>query len=86
MPKESEYNSGNANTVGNLNVDRWHYDKETNQCKNFKYGGIGGNSNNFKSKADCDNICTKELYHLDLSENGTRCNNLDCGALNLGTE
>jgi len=34
---------------------RWHFNKDTNQCEEFIYGGCGGNENNFLTKEQCDN-------------------------------
>ncbi|XP_012863720.2 eppin-like [Echinops telfairi] len=40
---------------------RWWYDKEKNTCASFIYGGCQGNSNNFQTKALCQNFCQKEV-------------------------
>lgn len=36
---------------------RYYYDKETRNCKPFRYGGCRGNENNFKSVNDCYRVC-----------------------------
>ncbi|RNA30102.1 papilin isoform X1, partial [Brachionus plicatilis] len=36
---------------------RWHYDPETQSCKDFHYGGCLGNDNNFFSLLECKNFC-----------------------------
>ncbi|XP_005392478.1 PREDICTED: WAP four-disulfide core domain protein 6A-like [Chinchilla lanigera] len=40
-------------------LPRWWYDKETNLCSQFIFGGCGGNPNNFPSEAICKVICKK---------------------------
>ncbi|XP_017654090.1 WAP four-disulfide core domain protein 6A-like [Nannospalax galili] len=41
-------------------IPRWWYDKETELCSEFIYGGCQGNANNFPSKAICTVICKKK--------------------------
>jgi len=36
---------------------RWFYDSNTNTCKQFVFGGCGGNMNNFERKQDCEESC-----------------------------
>ena len=36
---------------------RFYFDKNGRGCKQFSYGGCGGNANNFVSKEDCENKC-----------------------------
>ncbi|KAF8763257.1 KappaPI-stichotoxin-Shd2a like protein [Argiope bruennichi] len=36
---------------------RYYYDPEAGQCKEFIYGGCGGNLNNFKTEEECKNRC-----------------------------
>uniref|UniRef100_A0A8C0XAL0 BPTI/Kunitz inhibitor domain-containing protein n=1 Tax=Castor canadensis TaxID=51338 RepID=A0A8C0XAL0_CASCN len=40
-------------------LPRWWYDKETELCSRFIYGGCQGNPNNFPSEAICLVICKK---------------------------
>lgn len=40
-------------------VPRWTYDAESNECKNFGYGGCGGNKNNFVTQDECERKCFK---------------------------
>ncbi|XP_048367154.1 tissue factor pathway inhibitor 2 isoform X1 [Sphaerodactylus townsendi] len=37
--------------------DRWYYDRYTQTCKMFIYGGCEGNANNFLSEEDCEKTC-----------------------------
>ncbi|MCJ8740051.1 hypothetical protein PDJAM_G00054360 [Pangasius djambal] len=37
---------------------RFYYDVTDQTCKTFVYGGCGGNSNNFKTKEECQNACS----------------------------
>ena len=39
------------------NFTRWHYDAERGHCRKFKYGGCGGNDNQFLRKAQCMWAC-----------------------------
>ncbi|XP_039264911.2 papilin-like isoform X1 [Styela clava] len=39
------------------NLERWYYDYIDEKCKQFAYGGCFGNSNNFKSKLECERKC-----------------------------
>ncbi|XP_018800006.1 PREDICTED: kunitz-type serine protease inhibitor HCRG2-like [Bactrocera latifrons] len=36
---------------------RYYYDFTSNACKQFYYGGCGGNGNNFVRKSDCKAAC-----------------------------
>lgn len=36
---------------------RFYFCQKTNTCRRFVYGGCGGNSNNFISRADCEATC-----------------------------
>ncbi|KAF7386509.1 hypothetical protein HZH68_013641 [Vespula germanica] len=38
-------------------TQRWYYDSYEQQCRQFYYGGCGGNQNNFVSQDDCKNRC-----------------------------
>lgn len=39
---------------------RWWYDKETQACSKFIYGGCLGNNNNFQTESICKTICKKK--------------------------
>ncbi|XP_035723305.1 papilin-like isoform X5 [Vespa mandarinia] len=38
-------------------TQRWYFDSYEQQCRQFYYGGCGGNQNNFVSQDDCKNRC-----------------------------
>jgi Kunitz/Bovine pancreatic trypsin inhibitor domain len=39
------------------NFSRWHFDKESGECKPFGWGGCKGNENNFLSERECQMRC-----------------------------
>ncbi|XP_060846635.1 papilin isoform X4 [Rhopalosiphum padi] len=38
-------------------VNRWYFNSLDGRCKQFYYGGCGGNENNFESQYSCENKC-----------------------------
>lgn len=38
-------------------IPRWNYDPVTKTCKEFKFGGCDGNSNNFSTRKQCLDTC-----------------------------
>ena len=36
---------------------RWYFDAGKGGCVQFTYGGCGGNANNFKTLAECNDAC-----------------------------
>ena len=42
---------------GNVIHSMYHFDSNTGSCKEFVYGGRGGNDNKFKYKAQCERVC-----------------------------
>ncbi|KAL0270939.1 UNVERIFIED_CONTAM: hypothetical protein PYX00_008205 [Menopon gallinae] len=41
-------------------VHKWYYNRETNQCDVFVYGGCLGNENRFDSQSECREACVAE--------------------------
>lgn len=37
---------------------QWHYDSSDGVCKQFLYGGCGGNQNRFPSRSECEQRCS----------------------------
>ena len=42
-----------------MDIPRWGFDPQVNHCVRFRYGGCGGNSNNFISEEACEEKCKK---------------------------
>ncbi|VDP01057.1 unnamed protein product [Soboliphyme baturini] len=40
---------------------RWCYNKKSQKCEEFLYGGCGGNTNNFQRSDLCKNLCETKL-------------------------
>jgi hypothetical protein len=40
-------------------IANWYYDIKIKRCRQFYYGGCGGNENNFRSEQDCEQRCKK---------------------------
>ncbi|EDV99164.1 male accessory gland serine protease inhibitor [Drosophila grimshawi] len=38
-------------------IPSWSYNPSDNSCKDFVYGGCGGNANRFGSKEECEAKC-----------------------------
>ncbi|KYB26517.1 Papilin-like Protein [Tribolium castaneum] len=61
-PKEIEKDlcqlAADIGTCGNY-TDRWYYDTREKTCRQFYYGGCGGNGNNFETQQQCEQRCTK---------------------------
>lgn len=36
---------------------RWHYDSAIGECRNFTWGGCGGNENKFVTQSFCERVC-----------------------------
>uniref|UniRef100_A0A182J8P5 Papilin n=1 Tax=Anopheles atroparvus TaxID=41427 RepID=A0A182J8P5_ANOAO len=47
----------------NGTFERWYYDKESDACHPFRYGGCRGNKNNYPSEASCGYHCKKPGVH-----------------------
>ncbi|KRY84387.1 Uncharacterized protein T4D_13764 [Trichinella pseudospiralis] len=43
--------------TGNAHLERWYFSSEKAKCVSFVYSGLGGNGNNFVTKADCEQSC-----------------------------
>jgi len=42
-------------------LTRFFHNQATNSCLPFRYGGCGGNHNNFENKSDCEVFCSVEV-------------------------
>ncbi|WKY11925.1 hypothetical protein Q1695_003474 [Nippostrongylus brasiliensis] len=52
---------------------RFGYDKSNNDCRQFTYGGCGGNGNNFATIQECRNVCVKKVCNPNPQCDLTRC-------------
>ncbi|VDO28023.1 unnamed protein product [Haemonchus placei] len=52
---------------------RFGYDKSTNDCRQFTYGGCGGNGNNFATIQECRNVCIRKVCNPNPQCDLTRC-------------
>ncbi|XP_045527734.1 papilin isoform X3 [Pieris brassicae] len=42
-------------------TQRWFYDTSKRRCRQFYYGGCGGNGNNFISERQCEDRCSEQV-------------------------
>ena len=42
---------------------RWHFDSDEGACREFVYGGCGGNGNLFASQEECEIKCDRQTGH-----------------------
>merc|ERR1711976_3546 len=47
--------------TGGGKESRYYYDADAEKCSKFKYGGSGGNTNNFESKEECEEACAPQV-------------------------
>lgn len=48
------------------NYERWYYEKESDSCRSFTYGGCKGNKNNYPSEHACNYYCRQPGIHKGL--------------------
>lgn len=53
--------NGNGLTACLALFPKWSYDLESSQCKQFNYGGCGGNGNAFDTEEECDLTCNHPI-------------------------
>ncbi|XP_026315037.1 papilin isoform X10 [Hyposmocoma kahamanoa] len=41
--------------------ERWYYDTSIKRCRQFYFGGCGGNGNNFATEPECENRCNEDM-------------------------
>ncbi|EPB71358.1 Kunitz/Bovine pancreatic trypsin inhibitor domain protein [Ancylostoma ceylanicum] len=52
---------------------RFGYDRFSNDCRQFTYGGCGGNGNNFATIQECRNVCVKKVCNPNPQCDLARC-------------
>ena len=59
-----------AKTPGHCfaSMPRWYFDKASDRCVQFMYGGCGGNGNNFHTEDACKSVCYSRADQNDHSE------------------
>ena len=40
--------------------DRYYYDVDSHECRHFEWGGCESNSNNFKTRYQCERRCIRK--------------------------
>ncbi|CEF70412.1 Proteinase inhibitor I2, Kunitz metazoa domain and Chitin binding domain and EB domain and Cysteine-rich repeat and Lustrin, cysteine-rich repeated domain-containing protein [Strongyloides ratti] len=59
LPKENGFKCNNNASL----TLRYYFDRYSGTCKMFKFTQCGGNSNNFKTKNECENFCQYTQCH-----------------------
>merc|ERR1719322_1669747 len=56
-------------------IERWYFDSTINKCKYFRYGGCGGNENQFLSQKECEMSCSSFVKAAEEEEVPTTLSN-----------
>lgn len=59
IAKDTCYKAAETGNCQNYEV-RWYFDTKEERCRQFYYGGCGGNDNNFASEDACLNRCERK--------------------------
>lgn len=43
------------------NYEQWYYDKNSNRCLEFRFGGCQGNANRFNDQLSCESHCVQNV-------------------------
>ena len=78
-PAEKEFDCFEDPETGTCRalIPRFYHDKADGTCKQFYYGGCGGNNNNFQTKDECESNCKSKDGQKpkdNQSENESICN------------
>ncbi|XP_076259164.1 proteoglycan-like sulfated glycoprotein papilin isoform X9 [Rhynchophorus ferrugineus] len=49
-------------------VTRWYYDTRAKTCRQFYFGGCGGNGNNFETETDCKQSCAAPIAPVKIED------------------
>ncbi|XP_074857397.1 tissue factor pathway inhibitor isoform X2 [Carettochelys insculpta] len=66
-------------------ISRYFYNKESQQCEKFKYGGCLGNQNNFKALEECQMVCEVKSNSLQLDSPDEHTNVTNTSSLGAET-
>jgi hypothetical protein len=61
-------------------IPRFGYDPVTARCRQFTYGGCGGNANNFATLAACEQACAHRAVRCRQCTGDTCVQGADCSA------
>uniref|UniRef100_K1PKN2 Papilin n=1 Tax=Magallana gigas TaxID=29159 RepID=K1PKN2_MAGGI len=61
------------------NIPRWYFDRQSNQCLEFLYGGCQGNTNNFETREECQKSCASGTGQPDRQDQDVCKLNSDTG-------
>lgn len=67
-------------------LDRFYFNKSTQKCEKFTYGGCLGNENNFESESECSKKCSSNSKRIILAQNSKCSQKFDIGACKLNVK
>jgi len=73
--RRGDYNCHDAPDTGVCRgaFPRWHYDQQNGTCKEFTWGGCGGNGNKFTTRSVCERHCTARAKSGNIRCSPSRC-------------
>lgn len=68
VPEYCFYDSDPGTCRPEIFEPQWFYDRNDGVCKQFLYGGCGGNRNRFASREECEHHCGRAQGKISLKE------------------